>query len=64
MPSKKPIVQTVVDNEIYTKFKALCKRDERSESKLAALIIKKYIEEYEKIHGEIILPDEDREEKQ
>ena len=64
MPSKKPIVQTVVDNEIYTKFKALCKRDERSESKLAALINKKNIEEYEKIHCEIILPQEDQEEKQ
>lgn len=53
MPSKKPIVQAVLDDNIYKKFKALCEKDERSVSKLAALIIKKYISDYEEIHGEI-----------
>lgn len=53
MPSKKPIVQAVLEESTYKKFKALCEKDERSGSKLAALIIKKYINDYEEIHGEI-----------
>lgn len=53
MGTKKPIVQAILEVEYYNKFKALCKRDDRSESKLGGIIIKNYIDQYEKIHGEI-----------
>lgn len=53
MPSKKPIIQAVMEEEIYKKFKQLCINDDRSASKLAGLIIKKYVLDYEEIHGEI-----------
>lgn len=48
MPTKKPIIQTVVDEDTHTKFKEICKKEDRSESKMAAIIIKQYIEQYEK----------------
>ena len=51
MPSKKPIIQAVMEEETYKKFKQLC----RSASKLAGLIIKKYVNDYEAIHGEIVV---------
>lgn len=53
MPSKKPIIQAVMEEETYKKFKQLCVNDSRSASKLAGLIIKKYVNDYEAIHGEI-----------
>ena len=53
MPSKKPIIQAVIEEETYKKFKQLCVNDSRSASKLAGLIIKKYVNDYEAIHGEI-----------
>lgn len=53
MGTKKPIIQCLIDVEYYKKFKMLCKKDERSESKLGGIIIKKYIDNYEEIHGEI-----------
>lgn len=53
MPTKKPRIQTILDEIDYKKFQKLCKQDDRTESKLAALIIKKYLQDYEVIHGEI-----------
>ncbi len=53
MPTKKPIIQTVIDEDIYRKFKEICKKEDRTESKMAAIIIKQYIEQYEKEHGHI-----------
>lgn len=53
MPTKKPIIQTVVDEDIYDKFKEICKREDRTESKMAAIIIRQYIEQYEKENGHI-----------
>lgn len=53
MPSDKPRVQTLLENDIYKKFKIICKKDMRSESQLASLIITQYIKQYESIHGEI-----------
>lgn len=53
MPTKKPRLQIILENEYYEKFKAICKKDDRSESKLGKRIIEKYIDEYEIIHGEI-----------
>ena len=49
MPSKKPIIQAVMEEETYKKFKQLCTNDSRSASKLAGLIIKKYVNDYEAI---------------
>jgi metal-responsive CopG/Arc/MetJ family transcriptional regulator len=53
MPTKKPVIQTVVDENIYNKFKEICNREDRSESKMAAIIIRQYIEQYEKENGRI-----------
>lgn len=55
MPSKKPRIQAVMNEEYYKKFKVLCERDGRTESNLAVRIIEKYINDYEKIHGEITI---------
>lgn len=57
MGTKKPIVQSILEEEYYKKFKALCKKDERSESKLGGMIIRKYIDDYEAIHGKIKIDD-------
>jgi metal-responsive CopG/Arc/MetJ family transcriptional regulator len=53
MPTKKPVIQTVIEENIYNKFKEICKKEDRSESKMAAIIIKKYIEQYEQENGRI-----------
>jgi len=53
MPTKKPVIQTVIDEEIYKKFKNICEKEDRTESKMAAIIIKQYVEQYEKEHGRI-----------
>lgn len=53
MPTKKPRIQIILETEYYEKYKKLCERDDRTESKLGKRIIEKYIEEYEKIHGTI-----------
>lgn len=53
MGSNKPRIQALLEPKEYEKFKILCKRDERSESKLGGMIIRQYLEQYEKIHGEI-----------
>lgn len=53
MPTKKPVIQTVVDENIYNKFKEICNREDRSESKMAEIIIRQYIEQYEKENGRI-----------
>ena len=53
MPTKKPVIQTVVYENIYNKFKEICNREDRSESKMAAIIIRQYIEQYEKENGRI-----------
>lgn len=54
MPTKKPIIQTVMDEETHRKFKEICKKEDRTESKMAAIIIRKYIEDYEKQNGKLI----------
>lgn len=53
MPTKKPRLQIILENEYYQKLNYLCKRDKRSESNMGKVIIEKYIDEYESIHGEI-----------
>lgn len=53
MPTKKPRVQALLTPEEYKKFQALCKIKDRTESKLAGIMISKYITDYEATHGEI-----------
>lgn len=56
MPTRKPVIQTVVEENIYNKFKEICSREDRSESKMAAIIIRQYIEQYEQKNGRINSP--------
>lgn len=53
MPTKKPRIQAILEQEYYDKYKYLCDRDGRSESNFGKYIIQQYIDQYEKIHGEI-----------
>ena len=55
MPTNKPRIQAILEQEYYDKFKYLQKRDKRTESNLAKLIIEQYIDQYEQIHGKIKL---------
>lgn len=53
MPTKKPRVQSILEPEIYDKFKYICNDEMRTESQMASYIISKYIQEYETKHGTI-----------
>lgn len=55
MPTKKPRIQAILEQKYYDKYTYLCKRDKRTESNLGKMIIEKYIDDYEKLHGEIKL---------
>ena len=39
MPTKKPRVQTILNEDIYEKFKTLCNKEMRTESQMASFII-------------------------
>lgn len=56
MPSYKPKVQVLLTQEYHEKFKVLCEKERRSDSVMGAIMIEKYIDEYEAEHGEITLP--------
>ena len=47
MPTKKPRVQTILNEDIYEKVKTLCDKEMRTESQMASIIITKYINDYE-----------------
>ena len=47
MPTKKPRVQTILNEDIYEKIKTLCDKEMRTESQMASIIITKYINDYE-----------------
>lgn len=53
MPSKKPRIQSILEEEIHEKFKCICEKEMRSESQMASIIITKYVEEYENKNGTI-----------
>lgn len=53
MSTKKKIVQVILEDDYAEKFIYLSKRDKRSASNLGAMMIENYIDDYEKIHGEI-----------
>ena len=55
MPTLKPRLQTIVEEETYKKIKYLCTKEQRSESQLIKLIIMEYLKTYETEHGEITL---------
>ena len=55
MPTKKPVIQTVIEENIYNKFKEICKKEDRSESKMAAIIIKNKSNNTNRKTGESII---------
>ena len=55
MPTRKPVVQIVLSNSYYKKLQILGRKEDKSNSKIGAKIIEKYIDDYEKENGAIIL---------
>lgn len=55
MPTKKPVVQVVLSDIYYKKLQALGKKEDKSNSKIGAKIIERYIDDYEKENGIIDL---------
>lgn len=53
MPTKKPVIQVVLEENYKQKLEAIAEKEERSISKQAAKIIKEYINNYEKTSGTI-----------
>lgn len=62
MPSYKPKVQILLTTEYHEKFKALCEKERRSDSVMGAIMIEKYINDYEAEHGEIPIRETTRKE--
>ena len=60
MPTKKPIIQCVMEEDVYKKLLVICKNEERTPSKKGSMIISDYINKYESEHGKIDLPPEAR----
>ncbi|WP_373765967.1 hypothetical protein [Jeotgalibaca porci] len=61
MPTKKPVVQCLLDETVFKKLKVLADKENRSTSNIAGMIVTKYIKEYEKEHGKIEIPPESTE---
>ena len=53
MPTKKPRIQSILETDIYEKFKYICESEMRSESQMTNYIITQFINNYEKQHGTI-----------
>lgn len=53
MPTKKPRIQSILEIDIYEKFKYICESEMRSESQMTNYIITQFINNYEKQHGTI-----------
>ncbi|CDD58658.1 unknown [Bacteroides pectinophilus CAG:437] len=53
MPTKKPVVQTVLDEEIFEKFTKIAEKEKRSKSQLTAIAVEEFIEKYETAHGQV-----------
>ena len=47
MPSKKPIVQVVLDETTFKKLNEIALSEGRTRSNISAYIIKKYVDNYE-----------------
>lgn len=61
MPTKKPVIQCVLEDSIFRKLKVLAGKEKRSTSNIAGRIVTEYIEEYEKENGKIEIPPESTE---
>ena len=48
MPTNKPKIQAVIEQEYFDKFKSIAEKEERTISQLAKIIIKQFIDENEK----------------
>ena len=55
MPTKKPVLQAVMDEKIYMKFLEICKAEDRTPSKQASRVITEYVNRYEAETGEICI---------
>lgn len=53
MPTKKPIIQSVIDEETYEKFLKITKLEKRSKSQLGTIAIEKFVKNYEEENGKI-----------
>lgn len=40
MPSKKPIIQFILDDKSFKKFQKICEKNERTQSKMAGIMIR------------------------
>ena len=47
MPTKKPKVQIILDENIYQKLKDIAEQDNRSISQMGSIIIENYIKNFE-----------------
>lgn len=61
MPSNKPRLMTYTTEETIKKFEHIAKEESRSMSKELEYIIKEYIKNYETIHGQIEIQEEQNE---
>ena len=59
MPTKKPVVQVVLEENYYKKLKAIAEPLNRKISDQGRRIIEKYIDEYEKQNGPICTSEKD-----
>lgn len=53
MPTKKPIIQTVLTETVYKKFQTIAEREQRTLSNLGQVALTEYVKAYEAEHGEI-----------
>lgn len=53
MPTKKPVVQVVLDQDIFDKLIKICEKEERSTSNKCKQIIKEYVIKYELVNGSL-----------
>lgn len=51
MPSKKPRIQVLMNENTYQKFRKICEKEKRTDSNLGEYIIEKFINQYEKENG-------------
>ena len=58
MPTKKPVVQVVLEETYHKKLLKLAEPHKRSASNQGARIIEEYINQYEKDHGPIQIENE------
>lgn len=55
MPTRKPVLQAVMDECVYMKFLEICKLEDRTPSKQASRVITEYVNRYEAENGEICI---------